>query len=148
MDYSNKDINTKKLLEEYLVFIVNFESVLKKEYDIPKNINIWSYLVERKYKKGTVATYNYICHGSGFTVEKNGIICEYDKAPLNEYDIKFSFWKFKNFIETNHMQIIIDDSILKKDLSDLITANIVSWLIIDGINWNIYQTNFTVLQSL
>ncbi|MFP3833592.1 DUF6896 domain-containing protein [Chryseobacterium sp. SIMBA_028] len=148
MDYSNKDISIKKLLEEYLIFIVNFESVLKKEYDIPNDKNIWSHMVEKKYEKGIAGTYNYVRHGSGFTVEKNGIICEYDKAPLNEYDIKFSFWKFKNFIETAHIQVIIEDVVLKKDLSDLITANILSWLITDGINWNIYQTNFTILHSL
>lgn len=141
-------MNTKKLLEEYLIFIVNFESILKEDYNIPNDKNVWSYMVEKRHERGTIGTYSYICHGSGFTLEKNGIICEYDKAPLNEYDVKFSFWKFKNFIETNHTQIIIEDSILEKDLSDLISANIVSWLITDGINWNIYQTNFTALQNL
>ncbi|KFF11696.1 hypothetical protein IW15_15945 [Chryseobacterium soli] len=140
-------MSTNKLLKEYLTFIVDFHNVIRKEYNISNNENIWSYIIEKELEKGTVGVYNYIRHGSGFTVEKNEVICEYDIAPLNEYDIKFSFWKFKNFIETNYKQIIIEDSLLKKDLSDMITANILSWLITDGINWNIYQINFTALES-
>ena len=146
MDYLN-NISTKELLKEYIIFIANFENTLRTEYKIPNEVNIWSYAIDKKIKKGIVTTYNYVCHGSGFTIENNGIICEYDKAPINKHDIKFSFWKFKNFIETRYKHIIVEDHTLKKDLADMIDMKFLEWLIIDEINWNIYQTSFTVLEN-
>ncbi|OPC58137.1 hypothetical protein DSC47_11280 [Elizabethkingia miricola] len=146
VDYLN-NIGTKDLLKEYIIFIANFENALKAKYKIPNEVSIWSYITDRKIKKGIVAVYNYTYHGSGFTVENNGIICEYDKAPINKHDIKFSLWKFKKFIETNHKQLIIEDHILRKDLTDMIDLRFLEYLIIDGINWNIYQTSFTVLEN-
>lgn len=134
-------MNTEKKLEEYIAFINKFEEAIKKENNIPKNENIWSYMTSNFNIKGSVASYKYMRHGSGFTVEKDAVVCEYDKAPLNDYDIKFSFWKFRNFIASSYKEITIDDDILRKDLSDLIDKNILKWLIIDGVNWNIYQTN-------
>jgi len=142
LDYLNKNMDTRKNLREYIDFINEFEQTIKKEKNIPDNENIWSYMINNSEIKGTVASYKYNLHGSGFTIEKDTIICEYDKAPLNEYDIKFSFWKFKNFIESNHKGILIDNEILKKDLYDMVDENLLQWLITDGINWNIYQTNF------
>ncbi|WP_375181828.1 hypothetical protein [Chryseobacterium sp.] len=136
-------MDTRKKLTEYIDFIQKFEETVRKEDSIPDNVNIWSYMISNSKVKGTVASYKYILHGSGFIVEKDTFICEYDKAPLNEFDIKFSFWKFKSFIESNYKGIIIDDDMLKKDLSYMINKNVLAWLIIDGINWNIYQTNFT-----
>ena len=133
-------MDTRKNLMEYIDFINEFEQTIKKENNIPDNENIWSYMINNSEIKGTVASYKYNLHGSGFTIEKDTIICEYDKAPLNEYDIKFSFWKFKNFIESNYKGILIDDDILKKDLSDMVDKNLLKWLITDGVNWNIYQT--------
>lgn len=139
--YLNK-MNTQKLLIEYINFIKDFEDTLKKENNISDNENIWSYMVSKFINKGIVNPYKFIRHGSGFTVENNTIVCEYDKAPLNEFDIKFSFWKFKNFIESNYKEIIIDENTLRNDLSNMVNEKILSWLIIDGINWNIYQANF------
>ncbi len=140
LDYLN-NMNTKKKLEDYIKFIKNFEDAIKKENNIPTNENIWSYMTDKFVDYGTADSYKFTRHGSGFSIKKDMIVCEYDKAPLNDYDIKFSYWKFKNFIESNYKEIIIDN-ILKKDLSDMIDENIISWLIIDGVNWNIYQTKF------
>jgi len=142
LGYLNK-MDTKKILIEYINFIKDFEDTIKKENSLSNNENIWNYMISKFINKGTINSYKFIRHGSGFTVEKDKVVCEYDKAPLNEYDIKFSFWKFKNFIESNYKAIIIDENMLRSDLSDMIDKGIVSWLIIDKINMNIYQTNFT-----
>ncbi|WP_162073366.1 DUF6896 domain-containing protein [Chryseobacterium fistulae] len=136
-------MNTTKYLNKYLLFIKSFETELRKEYNIPIHENTWNYMVNHSNRKGKIGEYEYMLHGAGFTVKKNDIICEYDRAPLNHYNIKFSFWKFKNFIETSYSQIIIDDAQLKSDLLEMIFTNTLSWLIIDDINWNIYQANLT-----
>lgn len=141
LDFLSK-MNTKKILIEYIDFIKDFEDNIKKEKNVPNNENIWSYMTNNLINNGNINSYKFIRHGSGFTVEKNTVVCEYDKAPLNKYDIKFSFWKFKNFIESSYKEIVIDEILLKKDLSDMIEEGILNWLIIDNINWNIYQTNF------
>ncbi|SEN11505.1 hypothetical protein SAMN05421856_1191 [Chryseobacterium taichungense] len=135
-------MNTNKILIEYIDFIKDFEDTIKREKNISNNENIWSYMVSNLIDKENINSYKFIRHGSGFTVEKNAVVCEYDKAPLNEYDIKFSFWKFKNFIESSYKEIVVDQIALKNDLSHMIEKGILHWLIIDDINWNIYQTNF------
>ncbi len=141
LDYLN-EMNTKQKLDDYINFIKNFENSVKKNFEISSSENIWSYMIDQNINNGIVDSYNFTLHGSGFLVKKDIIVCEYDKAPLNEYEIKFSFWKFKNFIESNYPKIDINDNVLKEELSNLIDENILNWLIIDGINWNVYQARF------
>ncbi|MET3036908.1 hypothetical protein ABXT08_12435 [Chryseobacterium sp. NRRL B-14859] len=141
MDYLNNSISSKKILKEYLNFIADFEKEIKREKNIPKEENIWNYMIKNSDRTGIIKSYRYTVHGSGFKIEKDHIICEYDKAPLNEYEIKFSFWKFKIFVETNFNGFLINEHTLKKDLYNMVSEDILSWLIIDGVIWNIYQAN-------
>lgn len=141
LDYLN-NMDTKKKLNDYLNFIKKFEFSVKRNYDIPSDENVWSYMVAQNINNGIVDSYNFTRHGSGFLVKKDMVVCEYDKAPLNEYEVKFSFWKFKNFLESNYPQIIINDNILRQELSNMIDEGFLNWLIIDNINWNVYQAQF------
>ncbi|WP_409574954.1 DUF6896 domain-containing protein [Sphingobacterium siyangense] len=51
--------------------------------------------------------FNYHFHGAGCRLEKDGVICEFDFMPTNEYSIKFCLWKMCEFILTNHANGII-----------------------------------------
>ncbi|WP_144444527.1 hypothetical protein [Flavobacterium sp. 9] len=70
--------------------------------------------------------------GSGCTAEKDGIIYEYD-ITINE--IKFSQWKFSEFIRTHseYQKLNFSPDYIEYELYQLINKGILGWLIIEGI---------------
>lgn len=52
-------------------------------------------------RSGQIGGFNYHFHGAGCRLEKDGIVCEFDFMPTNEYPIKFCLWKMSEFIIPN-----------------------------------------------
>ncbi|WP_108807665.1 DUF6896 domain-containing protein [Aquimarina spinulae] len=124
-------------LKKYVDFIREFENSLTSEFDI--NGNIWNRSGKDFPKSGKVKDYQYKFHGAGCEVIKNDIICEYDIAPLNGRDIKFSPWKFSKFIESHPDLNIINRHDLELGLLFLVNEKKISKLIIDGIETGVYE---------
>jgi hypothetical protein len=57
---------------------------------------------------GIIGAYQYFYHGGGCKLEKDGVVCEFDYLPENGYPIKFSIWKFGEYIKTNPNGTILD----------------------------------------
>ena len=83
----------KEVLIEYINFIEDYKSLIrsqnKKESDF---IHLNS---------GKIGQYDFLYHGAGCRLEKEGIVCEFDFLPENEFPIKFSSWEIYEFINTN-----------------------------------------------
>jgi len=83
----------ENIIIDYVKFIKEFESLLGElDFDSTKIYD----------ESGVIGHYRYQYHGAGCRLEKNGIICEYDFLPKNNYPIKFSSWKLFEFIRTNN----------------------------------------------
>ncbi|WP_426792389.1 DUF6896 domain-containing protein [Sphingobacterium sp. WOUb80] len=52
-------------------------------------------------RSGDIDGFNYEFHGAGCRIEINGIVCEFDFMPTNEYTIKFSLGEMSEFVCTN-----------------------------------------------
>ncbi len=124
-------------LKLYVNFIKDFEKELSEKYKISSDF--WNKSGVDFPKKGTTENYIYNFHGAGCTVEKGNVICEYDTAPLNGYDIKFSPWKLSNFIETHPDLKSINREDLESGLHLLVEKKKISKLIISGIETGVYQ---------
>lgn len=128
----------KKILEDYIQFIRNFEKLMIEEYKLKQNpfFNA-GILFDRK---GHINGYQYSYHGAGCTLQKDGIICEYDFVPLKGKEIEFSLWKFSEFIRTHpdYKDYNISET-LEIELLKLIDEKVLSWLEIEGRIYKIYQ---------
>jgi hypothetical protein len=120
----------EKILHDYISFIRGFETLLKKKYK--QNINPCSFSYTFFERKGTIEGIDYRFHGSGCTAEKDGIIYEYD-ITINE--IKFSQWKFSEFIRTHpeYQKLNYSPEFIEYELYQLINKGILDWLVIEGI---------------
>tara|TARA_Y100001947_G_C10208735_1_gene248198 strand:- start:13 stop:411 length:399 start_codon:yes stop_codon:yes gene_type:complete len=127
----NKEIIT------YIEFIKKFEGKLNSKFEISGNI--WERSGKDFPKSGKVGDYKYSFHGAGCRIENNGIICEYDIAPLNGKSIKFSLWKLANFIKIHPKLEEKEFSDLDKELSFLVKERFLSKLKIDDIETSTYQ---------
>ncbi len=129
----------EEIIIEYSIFIKDFEDKIIKKYKLENNP--WFSAGKLFDKKGEVDGYNYSYHGSGCTLEKDGIVCEYDIAPLNGKNIKFSLWKISEFIRTHpeYRKLEYETDYIENELSKLIQKKIVSWLELDGYVFKIYQ---------
>ncbi|WP_162073365.1 DUF6896 domain-containing protein [Chryseobacterium fistulae] len=131
-------MNTLKYIEIYRNFIIEFETSIKKEYNISDSIyNYINILFERK---GNLRKYEYIFHGAGCRIMSKGIICEYD---FLDYDgntkYQFSVWKLKTFIESFYDENI-DQPALKESLDNVAINNKLKKLVIEGRIFDIYLT--------
>jgi hypothetical protein len=86
----------EEILEKYVQMIKDFEQKMILKYDL--NENPWCKSGILFDRKDAIEEYNYYFHGTGCTLEKNGIICEYDVTLLKDKQIKFSLWKFSEFV--------------------------------------------------
>ncbi|MGJ1421019.1 DUF6896 domain-containing protein [Sphingobacterium spiritivorum] len=86
-------IKIEEIIIDYYEFIQGYKNLI----DI-KGIEESSFINK---KKGELGLYKYHYHGAGCRLEKEGVICEYDYLPTNDYPIKFSSWKLFEFMETN-----------------------------------------------
>ncbi len=135
----------EKILNDYVSFIKCFENKLRNKFIFKENpYFVVGDLFERK---GSFDNYNYHYHGSGCTVQKDGIICNFDVAPLNESPIKFSLWDFKEFIRTNKNYDSQNYNLntVEVELDYLLKKGLLSWLNIDGNVFKIYQVSENIL---
>ncbi|WP_299223300.1 hypothetical protein [uncultured Aquimarina sp.] len=127
----------KKEIDTYIGFIKDFEEELNTTFNISGNI--WEKAGNDFPKLGEFNGYKYSFHGAGCRVEKEGVICEYDIAPLNNTSIKFSLWKLFNFIKTNPSLQDMSKDDVHVNILKLIEDKIISKLIIENIDTGIYQ---------
>lgn len=132
----------KKVLKDYIDFINNYENLMKDKYNIKENISLWEVAHQNIFsKQGSIGNYEYLYHGFGCRLEKDNVVCEYDTAPLNGNEIKFSYWKFLEFIKTNpkYNKLDITRNYMEDELDKLVKEGILSWYILDGYSYNILQ---------
>jgi hypothetical protein len=121
----------EEILTNYINFIRHFETLLKNKYK--QDINPCSFSRTYFERKGSIDGIEYWFHGSGCTAEKDGVIYEYD-ITVNE--IKFSQWKFSEFIRTHpeYQKLNYSDEFVEYELYQLINKGILGWNIIEGID--------------
>lgn len=94
-----------------------------------------------KGKSGEIGPYKYQYHGAGCRLEKEGIVCEYDYLPANEFPIKFSSWKLFEFMDTSvkwkSLNYSLDD--IHLSLMELVQQNKLFLLDLDGVKFPIFQ---------
>lgn len=120
----------EEILNNYINFIRAFEALLKNKYK--KDLNPCSFSHIFFERKGTIDGIDYWFHGSGCTVEKDGLIYAYDIA-VNE--IQFSQWKFSELIRTHpdYQKLNYSPEFIEYELYQLIDKGILDWVIIEGI---------------
>jgi hypothetical protein len=138
----------QEILTDYINFIRAFEVLLKVKYKMDVNPCSFSRLVFER--KGTIDGIEYWFHGSGCTVEKDGVIYAYD-ISINE--IQFSQWKFSEFIRTHpdYQKLNYDAEYIENELFKLINKGILVWYIVDEIEGTIFGCvfkSYRVLQEL
>jgi hypothetical protein len=120
----------EEILIEYINFIRTFEALLKNKYKM--DVNPCSFSGLGFERKGAIDGIEYWFHGSGCTVEKDGVIYEYD-ISINE--IEFSQWKFSEFIRTHpdYQKLNYSDDYIDYELYQLIEKGILGWVIVEEI---------------
>lgn len=135
-------MDVERILDEFINFISVFEKKMKIRYNIPDFQNSWC--VRNVFdRKGTIDEYCYQYHGAGCRLEVNDVICEYNVAPLNGKDIKFSLWGFNEFINTHsdYKSLGYSSDYIKNELGKLIDNNVLSWVEMEGHVFEQYQVN-------
>jgi hypothetical protein len=119
----------KEILTDYICFIRTFEVLLKNKYKM--DINPCSFSGTLFEKKGTIDGIEYWFHGSGCTVEKDGVLCKYD-ISINE--IQFTQWDFTEFIRTHpeYQKLNYSSDYIEYELYQLINKGTLAWLIVKG----------------
>lgn len=138
--YWDKYNNMEEILNDYIAFIKTFENKMIVKYNLEKNP--WN--VRRVFdRKGVIDEYHYTYHGVGCRLESEGIICEYDVAPLDGKEIKFDSWNFWEFANTypkyKPLQYTIE--YIEEELLKLIDRGILSFMEIDGRIFQVYEVN-------
>ena len=129
----------EKILNEYIDFIRNFENSMKIKYKTNKNPCLVA--GDLFDGKGNLDGFDYWFHGTGCTVEKDGVMIEYDISPFVDDEINFSLWKFSEFIHTNpnYSKLNYYSDYIEKELAKLIDKRILSWLEIQGRVFKTYR---------
>lgn len=112
-----------------LLHLVSFEEFEKKS---------------SRNRSGHINGFDYRFHGEGCRLEKEGIVCEFDFMPTNEYPIKFSIWKMSEFILTNKAYGIdkLELSELHEVLHPLVEDGTLVKLKLAGVVWEVYQISY------
>ncbi len=124
----------RKVLNDYVTFINDFK------YQFSPNMDEFEQKSSRN-RSGQISGFNYQFHGAGCRLEKDGIVCEFDFMPTNEYPIKFSLWKMSEFILTNKVYGIdkLEESELHEVLHTLVEDGTLVKLVLGGVISEIYQ---------
>lgn len=135
----------EEILKDYISFIRNFESLLKKKYN--KDINPCSFSSSFFNRKGNIDGIEYWFHGSGCTAEKDGVIYAYDTVVD---EIQFSQWKFSEFIRTHpeYQKLNYSQEFIEYELYQLLQREILGWLTfeeIEGKNFGCVFMSYRVL---
>ncbi|WP_316822993.1 DUF6896 domain-containing protein [Pedobacter gandavensis] len=122
-----------EILIEYVNFIEEYKSLIKCQNKSEDDfISI---------KNGEIGSYSFFYHGAGCRLEKDGIICEFDFLPENDFPIKFSSWKMYEFIKTNErwnkLKFSLDD--VHTGLLKLVETKRLVLLEINGVSFPIFQ---------
>lgn len=134
----------EKILTDYIKFIRRFEALLKDKYK--QDINPCSFSPTFFERIGSIDGIEYHFHGSGCTAKKDGVIYEYD-IIINQ--IKFSQWKFSEFISTHPEYQILNYStdFIEYELYQLIEKGILEWDIIEGIPFGCVFKSYRIVQE-
>ncbi|RKE56008.1 DUF6896 domain-containing protein [Sphingobacterium detergens] len=127
-------LDLRKVLQDYVSLIEDFKSQFSPD------INEFEQKSSRN-RSGNIGEFKYHFHGAGCRLEKEGIVCEFDFMPTNEYPIKFSIWKMSEFILTNKAYGIdkLEESELHEALHPLVEDRTLVKLVFGGVVWEIYQ---------
>ncbi|MCS4163074.1 DUF6896 domain-containing protein [Sphingobacterium sp. BIGb0116] len=128
------NIAIRKVLNDYVAFIDCFKHQFSPEMEEFEQRS-------RRNRSGHIGGFNYQFHGAGCRLEKDGIVCEFDFMPTNEYPIKFSLWGMKEFILTNKGYGIdkLEESELPEVLYPLVEDGTLVKLVLGGVVWEVYQ---------
>ncbi|WP_411811939.1 DUF6896 domain-containing protein [Chryseobacterium scophthalmum] len=126
----------KEILNDYIFFIREFENLLRKKYNLDASRRITSGIDVEFNRKGHIKDYEYMFHGRGCRLERDGIICEYGYYGTK---ITFTLWDMKQFINTNCKFKDLDIDNLELNLYRLIEEKVLSWEIDAGVVYQIYQ---------
>ena len=124
----------RKVLNDYVAFINDFK------HQFPPNMEEFEKKSSRN-RSGHIDELKYQFHGAGCRLEKDGVICEFDFMPANEYSIKFCLWKMREFILTNKAYGIVklEEPELHEVLHTLVEDGTLVKLVLGGVVWEIYQ---------
>jgi len=122
-----------EVLIDYINFIEEYKNLIKSQ-----NRTETEYI---DMNNGEIGNYNFLYHGAGCRLEKEGVICEFDFLPENDFPIKFSSWKMYEFIRTNENWNKLDFSLedVHIGLLQLVQKGRLVLLDIDGIKFPIFQ---------
>ncbi|MGE8292367.1 MAG: DUF6896 domain-containing protein [Sphingobacterium sp.] len=127
-------LDLRTVLQDYVSLIEDFKSQFSPD------INEFEQKSSRN-RSGNIGEFKYQFHGAGCRLEKDGIVCEFDFMPTNEYPIKFCLWKMSEFILTNKVYGIdkLEESELHEVLHPLVEDGTLVKLVFGGVVWEIYQ---------
>lgn len=128
----------KQILDDHFTFIQNFINLINQKYNIGNNKNILTLKGNDFQREGNIEDYTYYFHGTGCSLKKDNIICEYDYYGNN---VTFTLWDLKQFISTNpkYKNENFSDKYLEIELYKLIEKGELSWKISDNIILKVYQ---------
>lgn len=122
-----------EIVRDYVDFIEGYKNLIRiqnKTEDDLIHIN-----------DGKIGDYSFSYHGAGCRLERDGVICEFDFLPENDFPIKFSSWKMFEFIKTNErwnkLNFSMDDVHL--GLLELVKSGRLVLLEIEGVKFPIFQ---------
>ncbi|WP_437922107.1 DUF6896 domain-containing protein [Sphingobacterium sp. LRF_L2] len=125
--------NIQLILSDYLRFIDDFRIKLLKSTG--KNF------FDIDVKMGTIDYFTYLFHGAGCRLEKDGVVCEFDFLPENEYPIKFTVWEIYEFIRTNkiwqHLTMELSD--IESKLAKQVENGKLNLLELGGMVFKVFQ---------
>jgi len=122
-----------EILSDYVNFIEGYKNVIRSQNKTEDDfIHI---------NNGKIGSYSFFYHGAGCRLEKDGIICEFDFLPENDFPIKFSSWKMYEFVKTNERWNKLDFSLedVHTGLLKLVKTERLVLLEIDGVRFPIFQ---------
>ncbi|WP_343318275.1 DUF6896 domain-containing protein [Sphingobacterium multivorum] len=124
----------RKVLNDYVAFINDFK------HQFSPNMEEFEQKSSRN-RSGQIGGFNYQFHGAGCRLEKDGLVCEFDFMPTNEYPIKFCLWKMREFILTNKAYglVKLEESELHEVLHTLVEDGTLVKLVLGGVVWEVYQ---------
>lgn len=123
----------KEILIDYVDFIEGYKSLLRSQNKSEADYT--------NMNNGKIGNYIFFYHGAGCRLESDGIVCEFDFLPENDFPIKFSSWKMYKFIKTNKkwnkLNFSLDD--VHAGLLKLVKKEKLVLLENDGVKFPIFQ---------
>lgn len=127
----------ENFLNEVLIDYVNFIEGYKDEIRSQNKTEID--LIQMK--NGKIGPYDFFYHGVGCRLEREGVVCEFDFLPENDFPLKFSSWEILEFINTSNRQSDLNYSLedIHTGLLDLVKKEKLVLLELFGRKFPIFQ---------